>query len=562
MQALRVLFVDDSDLDVMLAVRVLRAAAYEVFHTRVERADDMARELEDGVWDIVICDHKMPEFDALSALRLHTRLACPAPFLIVSGAMPDELVIDAMREGARDFLDKGNLTRLVPAVERELKNARDRSLLGQMQDSVNRLLYSDLLTGIGNQDALVQHLGAELSEAKRLALVLVDIDRFRRLTRRLGMVAANRILRVTAMRLNGVIEARQGFIARMGFDRFGMVLPLAGDCAGLDELAGAIEQALQAPVTLDGQSFRLTAGLAAALAPEHAQQADRLIKCAEAALLNAKRAAGQRLVVFEPGMGAEIRDRSLLDHALLRAAEQGQFVLHYQPRVELCDGRPQGVEALLRWQSPERGLVLPEDFVPLLEDAGLMVTIGRWVLREAFAQMKRWQDDGLGRYRMSINLSPAELRQPDLAVMVGQLLLEAGISAAAVEFEIVDGSVVGNEEESIATLSALRALGCTVAIDDYGSGYSSLAYLQHFPVDCLKIAPDFVRGDAANDGTGIVRAIVAIGEGLALGTTAEGVETAEQSERMRIAGCRRAQGFHFSKPMPADQATEYLKRWN
>jgi len=563
MPALRVLFVDDSDLDVMLAVRVLRAAGYELAYARVERANDMARELQDSAWDIVICDHKMPEFDALSALRLHTRLACQAPFVIVSGAMPDELVIDAMREGARDFLDKANLTRLVPAVERELKNARDRSLLGQMQDSVNRLLYSDLLTGIGNQDALIQHLGASLPGGHRQALILIDLDHFRRVAQRLGMVAANRILRVTAMRLNGVVETRQGFVARMGFDRFGAVLPLDAGRAGLDEVAAAINQALQAPVMLDGRACRLTAGVGVALAPEHAQQSDRLIQAAETALMAAKKTGGQRLVIYEPGMGAEGRQQTIADHALFRAVEQGEFVLHYQPRVALCDGRPQGVEALLRWQSPERGMVLPEDFVPLLEDAGLMVSVGRWVMHEALSQLKRWQDEGLalGRFRLSVNLSPVEFQQPDLASTLVQLLAETGALAGNIEFEIADGAAMGNEEETFAMLDALRALGCTVAIDDFGSGYSSLAYLQHFPVNRLKIAPGFVRGDAANDCAGIVRAIVAIGEGLALCTTAEGVETAEQAERMLAAGCREAQGHHFSRPLSAAQATDYLKRW-
>ena len=560
MQQLRVLFVDDSDLDVMLAVRALRAADYEVSYTRVERADALARELQAARWDIVICDHKMPEFDALSALRMHSRLAVELPFIIVSGAMPDDLAIDAMREGARDFVNKNNLSRLAPAIARELRDARDRSLLRQTQASIDRLLHADMLTGVGNQDALFQRLGEAFGMGERVALLLVDLDRFRRVTQSLGLVASNRILRATAMRL-GEVASPDGFVARLGADRFGVMVPYAGDRAALEALAARIHEALQAPVIFNQHGFVVSAGVGAAVAPDHGQQVEALLQAAESALDEAKRGSARGVVVYAPGMGTCARNQLILEQALFRAAERSEFALHYQPLVSLADGRPYGVEALLRWQSPERGMVSPGEFVPQLEESGLIVAVGRWVIGEALGQLKRWRDAGLPGLRLAINLSAAQFRQSDLVPTVERLLAEAAVPPALVELEITESVAMGNEEQAIATLAALKALGVSVALDDFGTGYCSLAYLQHLPVDRLKIDQSFVRSAEAGGNEGIVKAVLAIGQSMNFATSAEGVETAEQAARLVAAGCLSAQGFHYARPMPADEMTAYLRRW-
>lgn len=563
MPSLKVLFVDDSDLDVMLAVRALRAAGYAVTHRRVERAEQMAEALAAGDWDIVICDHLMPEFDALSALRLHRARDGDTPFVIVSGAMPDELAIDAMREGARDFINKNSLGRLAPAVERELANGRDRALLRQMQASIERLLFADTLTGVGNQDALFQRLGEQLGDASPLALVLIDLDRFRRLSQSLGLVAANRVLRVTATRLGALAEPRGGFVARVSGDRFALLL--RGDGESLRGLGDEIRAALGAPIQLDGRALKISAALGAALAPSHAQQVERLLQAAEAALDEGKRVGDGALVLFRPGMRPENTHPTVLEQSLLRAVERGEFELFYHPEVTLADGAPSGLEALLRWNSPEHGLLLPGDFVPLLEDSGLIVAVGNWVIGEALRQLRRWRDSGVDAAlrggRLSINLSAAQFRQAEFVATVGRLLAETGVPGSAVELEITEAVAMGNEEQTIATLSALKALGLAIAIDDFGAGYSSLSYLQHFPVDRLKLDPSFARGEIAAGG-GAVGALVAMGHGLRLGTSAEGIETATQVERLRAAGCLRGQGFLFARPMAAEATADYLRRWS
>lgn len=559
MARLSVLFVDDSDLDVMLAVRALRGAGYEVRYERVERAPDLAARLP-GDWDVVVCDHQMPEFDALSALRVHRESGADLPFLIVSGAIPDALAIDAMREGARDFIHKDNLLRLAPAIERELREARNRELLRQTQASVDRLLNYDMLTGLGNIDALMQRLASGVAAGRPFALLLVDLNRFRRITQTLGLVAGNRILRVAAMRLEQLLDG-EGFAARIGMDRFALFRPGLVDEHAVAEFGRAVHEALLAPATLEEHDIVLTAGVGVAVFPVHGYRPDVLLRAAEAALDAAKRAGLRQVALYEPGMGAREPSSLVLERALHRAVAAHEFVLHFQPQVDLASGRPIGVEALLRWQDPGRGLVPPGEFIAQLEDTGLILAVGDWALGEAIRQLRAWRDAGVPAPRMAVNLAALQFQQPDLVDRLADRLDAAGVSPGDLELEITERVAMGNEESTIATLSALKTLGVRLAIDDFGTGYSSLAYLRHFPVDCLKIDRSFLRRDGGADGLAIARAVVAMGDSLRLATLAEGVETPEQAAALLESGCRNAQGFHFARPLAADACAAFLRQW-
>jgi diguanylate cyclase len=574
MSQLRILFVDDSDLDVMLAVKALRQAGYEVVQARVDRAADMETKLLSQNWDAVICDHSMPEFDALSALRLHKEVGEDVPFLILSGAMADDVAIAAMREGARDFVSKGQLSRLAPAIEREMREAKNRQLLRQTQASVDRLLHYDRLTGVGNIDALMQKLAAMTATATPLWLVLVDVHRFRRLTQSLGMVTANRILRVLAMRLDA-LPGEDGFTARVGIDRFAMLFKVGSMSAdeSVDQISERIRLALLPPFELGEQKYAVTAYLGAAGAPMHGKRADELLHAAEAALDAAKRVGPQHFVVFGaeapvPAARAEVApgdsDSAALERALYRAVSNGEFVLHYQPQVYLASGRPLAVEALLRWRCPERGLQTAADFVPMLEDSGLISLVGDWVIGEAAGQLRRWREMGLPRIGMTVNISAVQFQSPAFVGNLERLLREAGVAPSDIELDISESIALGNEELTIATLGELKGLGIRVALDDFGSGYSSLAYLQHFSLTRLKIDSAFVHGSSPSPASAcpdMVRAIVALGEHLQLPTLAEGVETADQAAQMQAAGCHAAQGYFFGQPMPAEELEHYLRRW-
>jgi diguanylate cyclase (GGDEF)-like protein len=562
MAQLSILFVDDSDLDVMLAVRALRSAGYEIRYDRVERAGDLVDRLSTG-WDVVVCDHQMPEFDALSALRLHREAGGDTPFLILSGAMPDAMAIDAMREGARDFIHKDNIGRLVPAIERELRDARGRELLRQTQASVDRLLHCDMLTGLGNVDALMQRLTGEIAGGRAFTLFLVDLDRFQRISQTLGMVAGNRILRVVAMRLESLVvgDGEAGFAARVGIDRFALLRPGLHDEHAVDAFGRAVHAVLQEPARIDDQDLIVTAGIGAAAYPAHGYRADVVLRAAEAALDVAKRSGVRRATLYEPGMGSSDPPAMVFERALHRAVAERQFVLHYQPQVELEGGRPVAVEALLRWQAPERGLVAPGEFIPSLEESGLILAVGEWVIEEATRQLMEWRDAGLPRVRMAINLSALQFRQPEFVTRLAERIAEVGADPSDIELEITEGLAMGDEENTIATLSALKTLGVRLAIDDFGTGYSSLAYLRHFPVDCLKIDRSFLRSEAGGAGYGVARAVVAMGTSLNLATVAEGIEHAEQCEAMKTFGCHHGQGFHFARPMNAADCTRFLGRW-
>jgi diguanylate cyclase (GGDEF)-like protein len=553
----RILFVDDSEPDVLLAIKALRDAGLSVDSRRVDTAPEFSRELAAGPWDLVICDHRMPEFDSLSALRLLNRSGQDIPFIIVSGIIPDEVAIAAMREGARDFVNKNNLSRLAPAVEREVREAKNRDLLRQSQAVIERMLRYDALTGLPNGDAFQERLSALIAGGAPFMACLIDLNRFRKIVQGLGMVVGNRALHALAGRLASCC-ASDDFLARVGTDSFVLLRPGRFDAAVLESLFARLQAALSTPVSIQGQDIRLSCCVGAAAFPEHGAQASELLHSAEAALTQAKIAGPGQARWFVAGMGDSPRRMMLLESALYQAVHNREFVLFYQPQVDLASGRVVGVEALLRWRSPERGLVAPDDFIPTLEESGMIVGVGEWVLREACRQLQAWQAAGAEQLRMAVNLSAVQFQQSDLVAMVGRVLASSGVDPRRIELEITENIAMHNEERLIDTLRALKALGVSLAIDDFGTGYSSLSYLQHFPVDRLKIDRAFIRDALPGDGLVIVRAVVAMGTSLNLAVIAEGIESEWQVAMLRAAGCQEGQGYLYSRPLPAADCASFL----
>ncbi len=551
--SLRVLFVDDSELDVELAARSLRQSGHAVEWVRVETASAMEEQLAHGGWDVVVCDHNMPDFDSVSALELLLTKGADLPFVIVSGMIPDEVAIEAMRRGARDFVGKSNLARLAPVIAREVGDASDRAALRQAQASLEHLLRFDPLTGIANVDFLQEHLErltAHPSPSPFLVL-LVDINRFRKIMHGMGMVLANRVLRAVARRL-AALAGQEHFVARVSADRFALVVAGADNAEETEKWFARLREAFAQGFSIQGQELFLTASVGGALFPEHNTQGDDLLRHAEAALDTAKRTGPGQSRLFQERMAQPQKGRLVLEAALYHALVNREFVLHYQPQVELSNGRIIGVEALLRWQSPDRGLVPPGEFIPLLEETGLIVPVGEWVLAEACRQSVLWREAGHGDLRVAVNLSALQFQQPRLAESVREVIERSGADPRNIELEITENIAMNQEEEVLDTLHQLRAIGVSLAIDDFGTGYSSLSYLQQFPVNRLKIDQSFVRGAAAGRELSIARAIVAMGNSLGLEVIAEGVETAEQHALLSTFGCREGQGFHFARPALPD----------
>jgi diguanylate cyclase (GGDEF)-like protein len=575
---LKLLLVDDSDLDAILAVKALRQAGHEVSYARVDTAEGMEAKLLAETWDAVICDHQMPHFDSLSALRLLHSLQMRGPqpldlpMIIVSGVIPDSLAILAMREGARDFVSKGTLNKLPPVIEREIREAGNRALLRQTQASVDRLLNYDMLTGVFNTDALIARLNELDSGGPATAaavLLLVDINRFRALSQALGLMAVNRLLRAMALRLSET-AGRKGFIARVGSDRFAILLDAQANASAewVGSLLDRFQTALTPTFELDAQPVRVTCCLGAVAMPADAlgrRRAEEWLRRADAALMAAKAAGPRQMRQYQPGMGEADRKRMVLETALFRAIADEQFEVYYQPQIRRSGEtlKVVGVEALLRWNTADRGVILPGDFVPLLEASGLIVNVGNWVLAQAANQWAVWNAAGLigtDGLRIAVNLSALQFAEPNLADGVAKAMDGAGMPARWLELELTESIAVGNEARVIEVMNELKQLGCALAIDDFGTGYSSLAYLQQYPIDRLKIDRRFVQGDPAGKELAIAQAVVAMGKSLGMSVIAEGVETEGQAAQMVGIGCDEAQGFLFARPMPAEAVTQFLAR--
>jgi len=393
-----------------------------------------------------------------------------------------------------------------------------------------------------------------------LGLLFLDLDLFKRVNDSLGHDAGDRLLRVAAERIRRAVrEADQLF--RMGGDEFTVLLE---DVRGPEEAAMVAARMLEAiaePLQLQHHEISVTASVGIALYPRDDTVGERLVKSADTAMYRAKELGRNRYAFFAREMNERVESQMLLEAALRRALKNDEFVLHFQPRVSALTGRSTGAEALLRWQHPEWGLVEPARFVPLLEETGLVVPVGAWVLAEACRQAKAWQDAGLPPLRVSVNLSSRQFRSETLFESVSEALRASGLPPHLLELELTESLLVENVDHAMGVMGKLKAIGTAISIDDFGTGYSSLGYLKRFPIDSLKIDKSFVRDIATSPkDAAIVRAISGLARSLGIGLIAEGVEEPRQMEFLRARHCTEMQGFLFSKPLPAASMVEALSR--
>lgn len=558
---LRVLSIEDSEDDFELIRNKLAEGGFTVEHQRVDTEDGLRAVLELKPWDVVICDHNLPALDSMSALRIVRKTAGDTPFIIVSGLISDEVAAEAMRHGARDFIHKDNLSRLAPAIARELLQAAMQAELQEVQEDFYRVSHFDGLTGLPNCEHLFRHLRSMTLHpaGNPFAVFLIDLNRFRKIIKTLGVIAGDKVLLDSAERLR-MAFGEDDFIARLGADRFVAVVPYLDSEARASELAAAIHQCMSGVFRVDGQELFVKASVGVSFYPGDGRKWDELFRNAESALYSAKADGGSSYQAYKPEMGIRGKECLTMETALYHALEKEQFVLHYQPQFDLFSGRIVGAEALIRWQHPELGMIPPSEFVHLLEETGLIVAVGEWVLRTACAQNRQWQDAGLPPISIAVNLSAMQFRQRELAGMVGKVLQETGLHPGHLELEITENIAMHAEEMIIAILDELRAIGIRIAIDDFGTGYSSLSYLKRFPIDKLKIDRSFVRDckGCIND-DGIVMAIIGMGRSLKLKVIAEGVETPMQADFLKLHGCDEVQGFFYGKPMDGADFAFLLK---
>ena len=433
--------------------------------------------------------------------------------------------------------------------------ARDISERRQVQERLKHLAHYDSLTGLPNRGLFYQTLAqaVELAQEKswRIVVLFIALDRFKSINDTLGAALGDELLRQFSNRLVACVRLRDT-VGRLGNDEFALILTMSRNQQEAVAVANQVRDTLRAPFDLRGHAATLTASIGIAMYPDDAQDPETLIKYANTAMGGAKQAGRDGYRFFTAGMNVQVLARLDLELALRHALEHEQFILHYQPKVDLRTGRISGVEALLRWRRPGYGLVAPAEFVPVLEDTGLIGRVGAWVIQAACRQIAQWRDEGVGPVRVAVNVSSRQFAEGDLEAEVTRALVRYQVPAELLELELTETALMSNAERTIVVLGKLKKIGVKVAIDDFGTGYSSLAYLQRFPIDKLKIDIAFVRNitSSPNDAA-IALAIISMAHSLKLSVVAEGVESRPQLEYLRRNRCDEIQGFYFSRALPA-----------
>lgn len=430
-------------------------------------------------------------------------------------------------------------------------------------DRVHHIAFHDDLTSLPNRLMLNQRLDEALSRHRRarsqLAILFMDLDRFKVINDSLGHEVGDVLLRQVADRLRA--QSREGdTVARMGGDEFVVLIENRENLMDISAYARRLVEELSAPYLLGTKDYHVSLSIGISVFPSDGSDSQALLKAADVAMYRAKELGRNNYQFYLPSMNVHTVERLELESDLSRALERGEFFLHYQPKVEVATGLITGIEALLRWRHPVRGLVPPMDFIPLAEETGLIVPIGEWVLATACARNKTWQDQGLTKLGIAVNLSARQFADSMLLPKLTQIIHSSGLSPSSLELEITESAVMSHGESAVAVLDKLKSIGVQIAIDDFGTGYSSLAYLKRFPIDTIKVDRSFIRDIPSDSGDmKITRAIIAMAHGLRLKVVAEGVETVDQLKFLRAQRCDAVQGYFLYRPLPEDEVADVLK---
>jgi len=440
---------------------------------------------------------------------------------------------------------------------REIKERR------QAEDLLRHTATHDPLTALPNRtllsERLTRHLSARRGQDERLAVLSIDLDRFKNINDTLGHDAGDRLLQGVARRLSGCVR-RGDTVSRQGGDEFVVVIEQFASTRDVVSIAEKILAEVAKPLYLNGKEFHITASIGVSTYPDDGRDLQTLLKNADVAMYRAKEQGKNNYKFYAKQMNLHSVQQLAMESDLRRAMERGELTLFYQPKFETRTGRLTGMEALLRWQHPEIGLISPSQCIPLAEETGLILSIGEWVLKTACAQNRRWQEQGLPRLRIAVNLSARQFADTTLVRRVERVLRETGLDPCYLELEITESMVMVDPERAVRTMHDLKTMQISLAIDDFGSGYSSLAYLKRFPIDSLKVDRSFIQDLPDDpDSAAITQTIIAMAHNLRLKVIGEGVENDRQATYLREQHCDEVQGFRFGAPVPAAQFTELLR---
>jgi diguanylate cyclase (GGDEF)-like protein/PAS domain S-box-containing protein len=470
---------------------------------------------------------------------------------------PHSLVTEYRRDEVSIWLELSYRVAMVEHVCYGVLVGRDITERKAAQDRVKFLVHHDALTGLPNvllaQDRLQQAISLADRDHGKLALMVVDLDRFKAINDTLGHSVGDEVLIAAAKRLGECLRDTDT-LCRQGGDEFLILLPNLADPDASVVFLAKLMLGFLAPFQVDGKDLTMTISVGVSIYPDDGRDFDTLLKRADMAMYRAKDDGRNTYRFFNKDMNEDVQERLTIHFGLRRALEKRQFVLHYQPQVDIASGALVGAEALIRWQHPELGLVPPARFIPAAEESGLIVPIGEWVLLEACLEAARWQQAGLSGLVVAVNLSALQFKRGDIEQSVVLALQESGIDPSQLELELTESILIGDTEKVLETVMRLKQMGVKLSIDDFGTGYSSLSYLKRFKVDKLKIDQSFIRNLASDlDDEAIVRAVIQMAHSLGLRTIAEGVESKQVLDRLRLYHCDEIQGYFISRPVPAAQ---------
>ncbi len=475
--------------------------------------------------------------------------------------IPSEALVDALNilQLSLEF----SLLRMCECFESERQRTDEK--LARREDELSFLATHDPLTGLPNRTLILDRVEQILARSRRkqspVAALFIDLDNFKDINDTLGHGVGDELLEAVAARLNGVIRDADA-LGRLGGDEFVVISEEISLAAGPELVAERLLEALEQPFKLgEGRETRVTVRASIGIAIGERTSAEELLRQADIAMYRAKWDGKHRYVVFETGMQDFIQNRMELEMDLLEALEKDEFFLAYQPTIDLSDMSPTGVEALIRWDHPKRGVIQPECFIPLLEESGLITEIGKWVLNQACGQCAEWRKAGYP-IGIAVNVSARQLDSDQITTDIKEALDESGLEPTELTIEVTETELMRNFEETSRRLGAVKALGVRIAIDDFGTGYSSLAHLQRFPVDALKIDQSFISGlSRYQEGETLIRTLVQLGKSLSIQTIAEGIEQHRELSLLKDEDCDNGQGFLFARPLDVAATEAFLRDW-
>ena len=562
----RVLIIDDEEQIRNLLIDVL-GNSYQC--SDASSAEEALAALAETVPDLVISDIDMGGMSGLELVpRVHS-LSPDTVVMMISGNQDIEFAIEALRVGAFDYITKPiDLRHVEASVERALKHSQLlkekraykeqlETLLQQRTAEVDWLAYYDTITQLPNrtlfEDRLTQAVAIAKAGDQSLGVLFISLDQFKKVNDSLGHGPGDVLLREFAERLKSCIT-KSDTVARFGNDEFALLRTQIDGTNDVIETIGSLSQVLKFAFDLPGHELFATASVGISLFPMDGEDSQTLLKNAGAALYKAKKSGGANYQFFTSDMHELATKRLALESHLRRAIQNEELLVHYQPRVSVDSLAITGVEALVRWQHPTLGLISPSEFIPLAEDTGLIVPIGEWVLRTACLQGQRWRDQGFAPIQIAVNISARQFHDQDLSQTVITILEETGLSPKQLELELTESSIMQDAEFAAGMLNRLKNMGINISIDDFGTGFSSLASLKRLPIDVLKIDQSFVREATSDpDDAALVMAIITLAHNLRLKVIAEGVETEDQLRFLQLLRCDEIQGELFSKPLAAEK---------